>query len=144
MRPLFYYFGRGEIKTEFQHPFYPVEIIANDGRHGGTSLIMTEGWIEPEVKILIKKGLIEKGLNKKVTGRFYRYREGERIAPPLSWNIVKGEVYTIDYLGRTIIVRKDADKETIDTLLSLANGELVVSLFKYLEKETEGKKMILP
>lgn len=149
LRPLFYYFGRGEIKTEFQHPFYPVEIITNDGRHGGTNLIMTEGVLENDIKILIKKGLIEKGLNKKVTGRFYRYGEEEKINPsfpPLSWswNIVKGGVYTIDYLGRAIIVRKDADKETLDTLLSLANGRLETSFFGYLENETELGKIILP
>jgi hypothetical protein len=62
----------------------------------------------------------------------------------LTWNLCIGPGFTIDYSCRTIIVRADTDDETIDTLLSLANGELVVSLFKYLEKDTEGKKMILP
>ena len=121
-------------------------MITNDGRYGGTNLIMTEGVLENDIKILIKKGLIEKGLNKKVTGKFYRYGEEIPPFPPLNWNwnIVEGEVFTIDYLGKTIIVRKDADKETIDTLLSLANGGLVTSFFGYLENETELGKMILP
>lgn len=133
--------------TRIQHPFHTVKIITNDGKHGGTNLIMTEGVLENDIKILIKKGLVEKGLNKKITGKFYRYNEKDKIEhtnPPLTWNLCIGPGFTIDYLCRTIIVRMDADDETIDTLLSLANGELAVSLFKYLEKETEGKKMILP
>jgi hypothetical protein len=133
--------------TRIQHPFHTVKIITNDGKHGGTNLIMTEGVLENNIKILIKKGLVEKGLRKKITGKFYRYEEKDKIEhtnPPLTWNLCIGPGFTIDYSCRTIIVRMDADDETIDTLLSLANGELVVSLFKYLEKETEGKKMILP
>jgi hypothetical protein len=147
MRPIFYYFGRGRIMTKIRHPFHLVKIITNDGKFGGTNLIMTEGKIDPEVKILIKKGLIEKGLRKKVTARFYRYIEEDKIEhkdPPLTWCLTIGPGFTIDYSRRTIVIREDATDETIDTLLSLANGELVVSLFKYLEKETEGKKMILP
>ena len=108
---------------------------------------MTEGELEPEMKILIKKGLVEKGLRKKITGKFYRYNEEDKIKhtnPPLTWNLCVGPGFTIDYSCRTIIVRADADDETIDTLLSLANGELIVSLSRYLEKETERKKMILP
>lgn len=133
--------------TKIQHPFHTVKIITNDGKYGGTNLIMTEGWIEPDVKILIKKGLVEKGLKKKITGKFYRYNEKDRMAlpnPPLGWCIKDGLGFTIDYSCRTIIVRTDADDETIDTLLLLANGELVVSLFKYLEDEKGVKKMILP
>ena len=129
--------------TRIQHPFHTVNIINSDGKHVGTNLIMTEGRLDPEVKILIKKGLIEKGLRKKITGKFYRYNEEDKIKhtnPPLTWCLTIGPGFTIDYLYRTIIVRADADDETIDTLLSLANGELAVSLFK----ETEGKKMILP
>ena len=129
--------------TRIQHPFHTVKIINSDGKHGGTNLIMTEGRLDPEVKILIKKGLIEKGLRKKITGKFYRYNEEDKIKhtnPPLTWELKIGPGFTIDYLYRTIIVRADADDETIYTLLSLANGELVVSLFK----ETEVKKMILP
>ena len=129
--------------TRIQHPFHTVKIINSDGKHVGTNLIMTEGRLDPEVKILIKKGLIEKGLRKKITGKFYRYNEEDKIKPtnlPLTWELKIGPGFTIDYLYRTIIVRADADDETIDTLLSLANGELVVSLFK----ETEVKKMILP
>lgn len=145
MRPIFYYFERGRIMTKIQHPFHLVKIITSDGKFGGTNLIMTEGKLDPEVKILIKKGLIEKGLNKKITARFYRYEEKDKIEhanPPLTWNLRVGPGFTIDYSCRTIIIREDADDETIDTLLSLANGELFVSLFKY--KETEIKKMILP
>ena len=41
--------------TRIQHPFHTVKIITNDGKFGGTNLIMTEGELEPEVKILIKK-----------------------------------------------------------------------------------------
>ena len=133
--------------TRIQHPFHTVKIITNDGKFGGTNLIMTEGILENDIKILIKKGLVEKGLNKKITGKFYRYNEEDKIKhtnPPLTWCLTIGPGFTIDYSCRTIIVRADADDETIDTLLSLANGELVVSLFKYLEKETEAKKMILP
>ena len=129
--------------TRIQHPFHTVKIINSDGKHVGTNLIMTEGRLDPEVKILIKKGLIEKGLRKKITGKFYRYNEEDKIKhtnPPLTWELKIGPGFTIDYLYRTIIVRADSDDETIDTLLSLANGELAVSLFK----ETEGKKMILP
>ena len=129
--------------TRIQHPFHTVKIINSDGKHVGTNLIMTEGRLDPEVKILIKKGLIEKGLRKKITGKFYRYNEEDKIKhtnPPLTWELKIGPGFTIDYLYRTIIVREDADDETIDTLLSLANGELAVSLFK----ETEVKKMILP
>lgn len=145
MKPIFYYFERGRIMTKIQHPFHLVKIITSDGKFGGTNLIMTEGKLDPEVKILIKKGLIEKGLNKKITARFYRYEEKDKIEhanPPLTWNLCVGPGFTIDYSCRTIIIREDADDETIDTLLSLANGELFVSLFKY--KETEIKKMILP
>lgn len=133
--------------TRIQHPFHTVKIITNDGKFGGTNLIMTKGVLENNIKILIKKGLVEKGLRKKITGKFYRYNEEDKIKhtnPPLTWNLCVGPGFTIDYSCRTIIVRADADDETIDTLLSLANGELVVSLFKYLEKDTEGKKMILP
>ena len=133
--------------TRIQHPFHTVKIITNDGKFGGTNLIMTEGVLENDIKILIKKGLVEKGLRKKITGKFYRYNEEDKIKhtnPPLTWNLCIGPGFTIDYSCRTIIVRADADDETIDTLLSLANGELVVSLFRYLEKETEVKKMILP
>ena len=129
--------------TRIQHPFHTVKIINSDGKHVGTNLIMTEGRLDPEVKILIKKGLIEKGLRKKITGKFYRYNEEDKIKhtnPPLTWELKIGPEFTIDYSCRTIIVRADADDETIYTLLSLANGELAVSLFK----ETEGKKMILP
>ena len=132
--------------TRIQHPFHTVKIINSDKKHGGTNLIMTEGRLDPEVKILIKKGLIEKGLNKKITGKFYRYNEEDKIKhtnPPLTWlawRLTIGPGFTIDYSCKTIIVRADADDETIYTLLSLANGELVVSLFK----ETEVKKMILP
>ena len=129
--------------TRIQHPFHTVKIINSDGKHVGTNLIMTEGRLDPEVKILIKKGLVEKGLRKKITGKFYRYNEEDKIKhtnPPLTWELKIGPGFTIDYLCRTIIVRADADDETIYTLLSLANGELVVSLFK----ETEVKKMILP
>ena len=132
--------------TRIQHPFHTVKIITNDGKHGGTNLIMTEGVLGDDVKILIKKGLVEKGLNKKITGKFYRWYEEDKIGhtnPPLTWNLCVGPGFTIDYSCKTIIVRADADDETIDTLLSLANGELVVSLFRYLEKKTEGK-MILP
>ena len=134
--------------TKIQHPFHQVKIITNDGKFGGTNLIMTEGKLDPEVKILVKKGLVEKGLNKKITGKFYRYNEEDKIElkdPPLSWCIMSGPGFTIDYSRRTIIVREDATDETIDTLLSLANGELGVSLFKYLDNEEKGmKKMILP
>lgn len=150
MRPLFYYFGRGRIITRIYHPFHTVKIITNDGKHGGTNLILTEGKLDPEVKMLLKKGLVEKGLHKKITGKFYRYNEEDKITrpdPPLNWCwcIMNGPGFTIDYSCRTIIVREDADDETIDTLLSLANGELVVSLFKYLDNEEKGiKKMILP
>ena len=133
--------------TRILPPFHTVKIITNDGKFGGTNLIMTEGELGPEVKILIKKGLVEKGLNKKITARFYRYNEEDKIEhtnPPLTWNLCVGPGFTIDYSCRTIKVKEDVTDETIDTLLSLANGELVVSLFKYLEKDTEGKKMILP
>ena len=133
--------------TKIRHPFHTVKIITNDGKFGGTNLIMTEGKLDPEVKILIKKGLIEKGLNKKITGKFYRYNEEDKIEhkdPPLTWCLTIGPGFTIDYSCRTIVIREDATDETIDTLVSLANGELVVSLFKYLEKETEGMNMILP
>ena len=133
--------------TRIQHPFHTVKIITNDGKFGGTNLIMTEGVLENDIRILIKKGLVEKGLRKKITGKFYRYNEEDRIKhtnPPLTWNLCVGPGFTIDYSCRTIIVRADADDETIDTLLSLANGELVVSLFKYLEDEKGVKKMILP
>ena len=147
MRPIFYYFGRGRIMTKIRHPFHTVKIITNDGKFGGTNLIMTEGKLDPEVKILIKKGLIEKGLCKKITGKFYRYNEENKIEhtnPPLTWNLCVGSGFTIDYSCRTIIVRMDATDETINTLLSLANGELVASLFKYLDDEKRVKKMILP
>ena len=130
--------------TRIQHPFHIVKIITNSGIRV-TNLIMTEGVLENDIKILIKKGLVEKGLRKKITGKFYRYNEKDNIKhtnpnPPLTWNLCIGPRFIIDYSCRTIIVRADADDETIDTLLSLANGELVVSLFK----ETEVKKMILP
>ena len=147
MRPIFYYFGRGRIMTKIRHPFHLVKIITNDGKFGGTNLIMTEGELGDDIKILVKKGLVEKGLRKKITGRFYRYEEKDKIEhkdPPLSWCIMDGPGFTIDYSCRTIIVREDADDETIDTLLSLANGELVVSLFRYLDDEKGVKKMILP
>ena len=133
--------------TKTRHPFHMVKIITNDGKFGGTNLIMTEGELGDDIKILIKKGLIEKGLNKKITARFYRYNEEDKIEhkdPPLSWCIMDGPEFTIDYSCRVIVIREDADDETIDTLLSLANGELVVSLFKYLDDEKEVKKMILP
>lgn len=133
--------------TKIRHPFHLVNIITYDGKFGGTNLIMTEGELGDDIKILVKKGLVEKGLRKKITGRFYRYEEKNKIEhtnPLLTWNLCVGPGFTIDYPCRTIIVREDATDETIDTLLSLANGELAVSLFRYLEKETEGKKMILP
>lgn len=133
--------------TKFFSPFHTVKIITSGGKFGGTNLIMTEGKLDPEVKILIKKGLIEKGLRKKVTARFYRYIEEDKIEhkdPPFTWCLTIGPGFTIDYSCRTIVIREDADDETIDTLLSLANGELTVSLFKYLGKETEVMNMILP
>ena len=144
MKPIFYYLGKGKIKTDINPPLYLVEIIANNGKHGGTVLIMTEGELDPEIKIIIKKGVIEEGLHKKITGKFYRFFEEDKLEnnPPLDWCVTIGPSYTIDYSCRTIIVRSETGEETIDTLISLANGELVVTLLLYRNEE-EGMKMIL-
>ena len=36
--------------TRIQHPFHTVKIITNDGKFGGTNLIMTEGVIRERDK----------------------------------------------------------------------------------------------
>ena len=145
MKPLFYYFGRGRIITKISPPFHTVDMIDKDGKHSGTLLIMTEGEIENNIRILIKKGLVEKGLKKKVTGKFLRFnKDFPNSRSPITWNFVIGAGYKLDYSRYTITMKENVDNEIMETLLSLANGELRVPLYEYMEKKKEIGKMILP